>query len=92
LIHLFIYNSYYAPVDDIRKEIRRIDDSNEDPEYLPHISDKLRSLVDMPKKPDITTIDFNSKFERIENKIKEGEKDLMKQIQSLKNEINDFKK
>jgi len=92
LIHLFIYNSYYAPVDDIRKEIRRIDDSNEDPEYLPHISDKLRWLVDMPKKPDITTIDFNSKFEQIENKIKEGEKDLMKQIQSLKNEINDFKK
>ena len=48
---------YPVPVNDIRKKIREVDESNEDPKYTPYISNKLRELVGMPKKD----INFNSK-------------------------------
>ncbi|CAJ0902543.1 4659_t:CDS:2 [Entrophospora sp. SA101] len=47
-------------IDDIRRKIKEMDDSNEDPEYLPYVSDGLRKLVDMPQKQNIDSIDFNS--------------------------------
>ncbi|CAJ0829342.1 393_t:CDS:2, partial [Entrophospora sp. SA101] len=36
-------------LEDVRRRIREIDSSQEDPEFLPFISEKLRELADMPK-------------------------------------------
>ncbi|CAJ0858464.1 6851_t:CDS:2 [Entrophospora sp. SA101] len=52
--------AYSVPVDDIVKKIKEIDDSNEDPDYLPFISNQLRSMVDRPR-PD------KHRLEQIEN-------------------------
>ncbi|CAJ0846735.1 13542_t:CDS:2 [Entrophospora sp. SA101] len=87
-----------VPIDVIRKKIKEIDDSNEDAEYLPYIPDKLRKYVDVPKKNDHETIDFNSKFQQIEDKLrnnennmKEMENRLLLQMQTLLKEINEIK-
>ncbi|RIA79325.1 hypothetical protein C1645_876028 [Glomus cerebriforme] len=43
---------YEAPVDDVRKKIRNIDDHEEDSEFPPIICTKLRNLLDLPKPTD----------------------------------------
>ena len=46
---MLIFRTYNVPIDDIRKKIKEIDGSNEDPNYLPYISDELRNLVETSK-------------------------------------------
>ncbi|CAJ0850367.1 13740_t:CDS:2 [Entrophospora sp. SA101] len=87
--------------DDICKTIKEVDDSNEDAENLPYISDGLRNLFDMPKKKDHETIDFNSRFQLIEDKLGDNKNNIEKlnhnndqlllQMQTLLKEINEIK-
>ncbi|CAJ0892903.1 7637_t:CDS:2 [Entrophospora sp. SA101] len=78
--------TYNVPVEDVRKKIKEIDDSDEDAELLPFISDELRNYVDVHK-PD----NIHSKFEAIEKKIEQNEtnlkNDLKKIEENLKNEL-----
>ncbi|CAJ0868799.1 435_t:CDS:2 [Entrophospora sp. SA101] len=84
--------SYSVPINDIRKKIKEIDDSNEGSEYLPYISDKLRDLVDIPKpKEDINN---SEQFEKgivkaIEDNLKVG---FESQMKLLMDEIKLLKK
>ncbi|CAJ0835283.1 11140_t:CDS:2 [Entrophospora sp. SA101] len=65
--------SYNAPIDDICKKIKEADDSNENGEDLPYISDKLREFTEGYKKK--TENDFDSRFQQIEDKpVKVSEK------------------
>ena len=87
--------SYHVPIEDIRKKIREVDNSNEDPESLPFITERLRQIADMPKKDDL---DMNLKFEQNkidrENHIKEIEKNLKDDIKevekNLKNDVREI--
>ncbi|CAJ0878839.1 10251_t:CDS:2 [Entrophospora sp. SA101] len=83
---------YNAPIDDIRKKIKKADDSNEGEEYLPYISDRLRELARVSKK---TENGFDSRFQQIETKLAEmsnkTENDLrFQQIESNLNEIKNI--
>ncbi|CAJ0901931.1 2137_t:CDS:2 [Entrophospora sp. SA101] len=86
---------YYAPIEEIEKRIREIDNSNEDPEFLPFISEELRKLVDIPKPDsvDIKEIEKNLKndLEEIKNDLandhKEIEKRLKNDLEGLKNDL-----
>ncbi|CAJ0854839.1 8796_t:CDS:1, partial [Entrophospora sp. SA101] len=62
-----------------------VDNSEEDPEYLPYISDDLRKLVDMPKPENDLKNDDNLK------EIKSELKDDLKEIESgLKNDLKEI--
>ena len=71
------------PVEDIRRRIREIDNSQEDPEFLPFISEELRKLADVPK-PE-KEIENKMDHENLKNEIKLGHENLKNEI---KNEIN----
>ena len=56
---IFIFDRVYkVPIDDICKKIRDVDNSNEDLEHLPFISDELRGYIGMLKKTENEIIDF----------------------------------
>ena len=57
-ILILIFRTYNVPIDDIRKKIIEIDNSNENPDYLPHTSDGLGNLVEAPK-PQTSRINWN---------------------------------
>ncbi|CAJ0837570.1 6945_t:CDS:2, partial [Entrophospora sp. SA101] len=82
---------YDAPIDDIHKKIKEIDDSNEDEEDLPYISDKLRELAEtnLLKYLKKTENDFDSRFQQIEDKLvevsKKTENDFDSRFQQIEN-------
>ncbi|CAJ0858486.1 6853_t:CDS:2 [Entrophospora sp. SA101] len=73
--------SYHVSVEDVRRRIREIDSSQEDPEFLPFISEKLRKITDMPK-PE----------REIENKINHNNEMLQTLAMEHKNLKDDFLK
>ncbi|CAJ0838434.1 5695_t:CDS:2, partial [Entrophospora sp. SA101] len=79
---------YDAPIDDIRKKIKAADDSNEDKEDLPYISDRLRELAELTKK---TENNFDSRFQQIEDKLegnlKEMKNDFDSKFQQIENKL-----
>ncbi|CAJ0901937.1 2138_t:CDS:2 [Entrophospora sp. SA101] len=71
---------YYAPIENIREQIKKIDCSNEEPGFLPFISNELRKLVDVPK-PDnlgVKQVEKNLRndLEEIKYKLKYNEQML----------------
>ncbi|CAJ0875918.1 11153_t:CDS:2, partial [Entrophospora sp. SA101] len=79
---------YDAPIGDICKKIKEIDDSNENEEDLPYISDRLRELAEVTKK---TENNFDSKFQQIEDKFvevtKKTENDFDSRFQQIENKF-----
>ncbi|CAJ0908757.1 11747_t:CDS:2 [Entrophospora sp. SA101] len=74
---------YHAPVKDVQRRIREVDSSQEDPEFLPFISERLRKLTDMPK-PE----------KEIENKLNHNNKMLQTlavEHENLKNDLKEIK-
>ncbi|CAJ0880719.1 1943_t:CDS:2 [Entrophospora sp. SA101] len=86
---------YHAPVEDIRKRIREIDNSQEDPEFLPFISEKLRKLTDMPKPDEKNKMDhenLKNDLKEIENKLNHNNHNNEQMFQTLLAEIKNLKK
>ncbi|CAJ0837566.1 6943_t:CDS:2 [Entrophospora sp. SA101] len=81
--------SYKVPIDDIRKKIKEIDDSKENAEDLPYISDEFRKLFDMPKKTENEKIDLNSKLQQIEKQIKNNETKLENNMKEIEKNLRD---
>ncbi|CAJ0831031.1 10477_t:CDS:2 [Entrophospora sp. SA101] len=79
--------SYEVPVDDIRKKIKEIDDSHDDIEYLPFISDELRKLVNVFKPEEQNSSDIGI-MEQIEKNLAiKIKKDLEKDLKEIKNQM-----
>ncbi|CAJ0869749.1 12310_t:CDS:2 [Entrophospora sp. SA101] len=78
-------NKYSGGVDSFQI-CTKVDNSEEDPEYLPYISDELRKLVGMPKpENDLKNDDVFKK------EIKSELKDDLKEIESeLKNDLKEI--
>jgi len=88
-----------VPVEDIQRKIREIDSSQEDPEFLPFISEKLRELVNIPKPEN--KLNHNNEqnkmnHENLKNDLKEIENKLNhnneQMLQTLLAEIKNLKK
>ncbi|CAJ0880799.1 1950_t:CDS:2 [Entrophospora sp. SA101] len=78
--------SYWVPVEDIRRRIREIDNSQEDPEFLPFISEELRKLADVPK-PEKEIEDLKNDLKEIEKKLNHNNEMLQTLAMELKDEI-----
>ncbi|CAJ0844573.1 9950_t:CDS:2 [Entrophospora sp. SA101] len=79
MIAKYLPKHYYVPIEDARRRIREIDSSQEDPEFLPFISEKLRKLADMPKP--------EKEIENLKNDLKN---DLLKEIKNKLNHNNHY--
>ncbi|CAJ0839494.1 506_t:CDS:2, partial [Entrophospora sp. SA101] len=77
--------SYYVPIKDIRKKIEEIADSNEDPEFLPFITDELRKFVAMHK---LHLNDLNNKLSDLNNKLNEFKIDHYNSLDGFKEDKN----
>ncbi|CAJ0841485.1 1824_t:CDS:2 [Entrophospora sp. SA101] len=77
--------TYNVPIDDIRKRIIEVDGSNEDPDYLPFISDKLRKLVGIPEP--VKQINIENDLEQLEKEIKGIKDELRNRNNKIKDEF-----